>query len=50
MSRLIDCDQAINEISDTLAENDGEFIVRIYNEVMANKATYLEDSVIEVDE
>ena len=48
--RVISCDEAINEIADCLAEADGEMIASVYNHVMASKATYLEDSLIEVDD
>ena len=48
--RLVSCDEAINEIADCLAEADGEMIASIYNHVMASKAIYLEDSLMEIDD
>ena len=41
--RRITCDDAINEIADTLAEADQDMIVSVYNIVMANKAKAVED-------
>ena len=48
---IITCDQAINEIADTLAEVAQDMIVSVYNHVMAFKAKAVEDDsdLIEVD-
>jgi hypothetical protein len=40
-------DQVIEEISQALAEADGEFIARIANQVLSNPVEYKEDSVFE---
>lgn len=49
MSKIIlDCDEAIQEICDYLAEADGEYITKIYIQISGKKATYIGDSMIEV--
>ena len=50
MLRIITLDEAIKEISEVLAQTDGDFIIRIYNEVTGKDCEYKGDSLVEVDD
>jgi len=43
-------DEVIKEISEVLAEADGEFIESIANAVLSKKVKYIGDSMFETDE
>lgn len=45
---LIDCADAINEISECLVECSGEFITEIYNQVFTVGAEYIGDNLIKI--
>jgi len=52
MKRTLTADEIIHEISEVLAQGDGEFIEKIANQVLVPKVTYDGDSLFtqEVEE
>jgi hypothetical protein len=48
---VLSADEVIQQVSEVLPENDGEFIEHVANQVLGRKVRYLEDSLFEyVDE
>jgi len=45
--RVLSADEVINQISEVLTENDGDFIENIANQVLGREVRYLEDSLFE---
>jgi hypothetical protein len=43
-NKAIDCDQAIAEIVEVLGETSGEFIAKVYSQVVVADATYNGDA------
>jgi hypothetical protein len=49
MEKTISCDDTIREISEMLAEADGEYIAKVYTDLSGNKeAEYIGDSLITI--